>query len=60
MAVSVFVKFVEFVANKADHEFHENYHCDLDVIGLKYNSSQSLRPRCLTPTLNCTRFLRQT
>ena len=53
MEVIVFVKFVEFVANKTDHEFHEfheNYHCDLDVIGLKYNSSQSLRPRCLTPT----------
>jgi len=23
------------------HEFHENDHCDLDVIGLKYNFSQS-------------------
>ena len=23
MAVIVFVKFVEFVANKTDHEFHE-------------------------------------
>ena len=29
---------VEFVANKTDHEFHEfheNDHCHLDVIGLK-------------------------
>jgi len=36
---------VEFVANKTDHEFHEfheNDHCHLDVIGLKYNFSQSL------------------
>ncbi len=30
------------------HEFHENDHCHLDVIGLKYNFSQSLRPCCLT------------
>jgi len=40
------------VANKADeecHEFHENDHCHLDVIGLKYNLSQSLsgRAACL-------------
>ena len=27
------------------HEFHENDHCHLDVIGLKYNFLQSLRPR---------------
>ncbi|PYV42745.1 MAG: hypothetical protein DMG09_01865 [Acidobacteria bacterium] len=36
---------MEFVANKTDHEFHEfheNDHCHLDVIGLKYNFSQSL------------------
>ncbi len=36
------------------HEFHENVHCHLDVIGLKYSFSQSLRPRRLTPTFNCT------
>src|SRR5436189_4403989 len=33
------------------HEFHENGHCHLAVIGLKHSFSQSLRPRCLTPTL---------
>ncbi|PYV00606.1 MAG: hypothetical protein DMG10_20565 [Acidobacteria bacterium] len=38
------------------YEFHEYDHCDLDVIGLKYNFSQPLRPRCLTRTSsNCTR-----
>ncbi len=39
------------------HEFHENDHCDLGVIRLKYDSSQSLRPCCLTPTSNYTREL---
>ncbi len=38
------------------HEFHENDHRHLDVIGLKYNFSQFLRPRCLSSTFNCTRF----
>ena len=37
------------------HEFHENDHGHLDVIGLKHNFSQSLRPRGLTLTFNCTR-----
>jgi len=38
------------------HEFHENDHGHFDVIGLKCNFSQSLLPRCLTPTFNCTRL----
>jgi len=38
------------------HEFQENDHCHLDVIGLKYNFSQSLRPGCLTPTFNYARW----
>ena len=38
------------------HEFHENDHRHLDVIGLKYNFSQFLRPRCLSSPFNCTRF----
>ena len=28
---------MEIVASKNRHEFHEDDHCDLDVIGLKYN-----------------------
>jgi len=35
------------------HEFHKKNRCYLDVIGLKYNSSQSLRPPCSTRASNC-------
>jgi len=35
-------------AGREFHEFHENGHCDLDVIGLKDNCSQSLTAGLLT------------
>jgi hypothetical protein len=40
-------QFFKFFIGDELHEFHENDRCDLGVIGLKYNLSQSLRPRCL-------------
>jgi len=40
---------VEFVVVFTGHEFHENDRCHLDVIGLKYDLSQSL-PAALRDT----------
>jgi len=36
------VEFVVVFTGHEFHEFHENDRCHLDVIGLKYNSPQSL------------------
>ena len=47
---------MEFVASKSRHEFHEfheNDHCHLDLVGLKYDFSHSL-VALLDSTFNCT------
>jgi len=41
-------KFVLIRRSFTGHEFHENDHCGLEFIGLKYNFSQSLRAGLFT------------
>ncbi|PYU94879.1 MAG: hypothetical protein DMG08_06410 [Acidobacteria bacterium] len=48
---------MEFVATKSRHEFHEfheNNHCHLDVVGSKYNFFTVSPAVLLDSTFNCT------